>query len=609
MEAKQRPRMAATHNSIINPTSTSPLSPLQHLALEGYLMGEFGVSHKEAKATGKISSRSVVGLDAKVQGPEAFHNKMTMMAHHNHHHRPFSSPSDNDSCVGDGDGPTTYMSFTNHINLVSAVDAGCGAAPAPVRTLQPFDISPYTSSTTTTTTTFKPSAGGMAASLGFPFTSAQWKELERQAMIYKYMMASVPVPPDLLISTTSTSRSPCMDGGFNLRLASSNDPEPGRCRRTDGKKWRCSRDVAPNHKYCERHMHRGRPRSRKPVEVHTNTPTPTCINNNNTHQIKRARHDCNPFPTPDVTVAISNPTSRKDGSSPHFLASTTTHPYLESSLSLANFGLKAANFDSVPSVSANKPPRGLDWMLNGDPISLGASDSEWQSLMQNKVGMTSASSCNNTTEPHYLNSFALYSSSGLDQQNRRHPLFLNPLVPMENLQQEKPRGFIDAWSNAESNGNTNKNPAASIDKLTLSSLDLSMGGGAVHEDMGLGNTHSETKISLSNWLPPATWVASTPGGPLAEVLRSSTVTATNEATSNTSSPATTHVESNSPLGTMVSSPSGVLQKTLASLSDSSSNSSPTVASSRANSEMALLRFQSNLTVLSIRIGIGPYCAG
>lgn len=45
------------------------------------------------------------------------------------------------------------------------------------------------------------------------------------------------------------------------------DPEPGRCRRTDGKKWRCSRDVVGGQKYCERHMHRGRNRSRKPVEV------------------------------------------------------------------------------------------------------------------------------------------------------------------------------------------------------------------------------------------------------------------------------------------------------------------------------------------------------
>ena len=42
-------------------------------------------------------------------------------------------------------------------------------------------------------------AGGMAASLRVPFTAAQWQELERQTIIYKYMMASVPIPPELLI--------------------------------------------------------------------------------------------------------------------------------------------------------------------------------------------------------------------------------------------------------------------------------------------------------------------------------------------------------------------------------------------------------------------------
>jgi len=51
------------------------------------------------------------------------------------------------------------------------------------------------------------------------------------------------------------------------------DPEPGRCRRTDGKKWRCSKEAYPDSKYCERHMHRGKNRSRKPVEVLKTTPT------------------------------------------------------------------------------------------------------------------------------------------------------------------------------------------------------------------------------------------------------------------------------------------------------------------------------------------------
>ena len=55
------------------------------------------------------------------------------------------------------------------------------------------------------------------------------------------------------------------------------DPEPGRCRRTDGKKWRCSKDAYPESKYCERHMHRGRNRSRKPVESQTMTQSSSTV--------------------------------------------------------------------------------------------------------------------------------------------------------------------------------------------------------------------------------------------------------------------------------------------------------------------------------------------
>ncbi|KAM1196951.1 hypothetical protein COP2_008886 [Malus domestica] len=35
------------------------------------------------------------------------------------------------------------------------------------------------------------------------------------------------------------------------------DPEAGRCRRTDGKKWRCSKEAFPDLKYCKKHMHGG----------------------------------------------------------------------------------------------------------------------------------------------------------------------------------------------------------------------------------------------------------------------------------------------------------------------------------------------------------------
>ncbi|KAK1273533.1 Growth-regulating factor 4 [Acorus gramineus] len=122
------------------------------------------------------------------------------------------------------------------------------------------------------------SAGaGTAAGGGMrpPFTASQWKELEHQALIFKYMMAGMAVPPDLLLPIRKSFEAlsarffhhPTM--GYCSYYGKKLDPEPGRCRRTDGKKWRCSKDAYPDSKYCERHMHRGRNRSRKPVETHS----------------------------------------------------------------------------------------------------------------------------------------------------------------------------------------------------------------------------------------------------------------------------------------------------------------------------------------------------
>uniref|UniRef100_A0ACD5ZJA1 Uncharacterized protein n=1 Tax=Avena sativa TaxID=4498 RepID=A0ACD5ZJA1_AVESA len=124
-----------------------------------------------------------------------------------------------------------------------------------------------------------------------PFTASQWQELEHQALIYKYMASGVPIPSDLLLplrrsflldSALATSPSlgyppqaalgwGCFGMGFGRKAE---DPEPGRCRRTDGKKWRCSKEAYPDSKYCEKHMHRGKNRSRKPVEMSLATPPP-----------------------------------------------------------------------------------------------------------------------------------------------------------------------------------------------------------------------------------------------------------------------------------------------------------------------------------------------
>ncbi|KAF3787762.1 Growth-regulating factor 10 [Nymphaea thermarum] len=153
---------------------------------------------------------------------------------------------------------------------------------------------------------------GMAAPVGLglglgpgtgqsAFTFLQLQELEHQALIFKYMVAGVPVPLHLVLPIwKSVVSSPMRDeiqmvdrstghlgetsaytyiyicpssavsgGGLCFDFRSSMEPEPGRCRRTDGKKWRCSKEVVPDHKYCEKHMHRGKNRSRKPVERQT----------------------------------------------------------------------------------------------------------------------------------------------------------------------------------------------------------------------------------------------------------------------------------------------------------------------------------------------------
>ncbi|KAK9071202.1 hypothetical protein SSX86_009770 [Deinandra increscens subsp. villosa] len=122
----------------------------------------------------------------------------------------------------------------------------------------------------------------------YPFTATQWQELEQQALVYKYMISGIPIPPHLLFTIKQSldsstklmlqQHSPhpsigwnCFQVGFGRKI----DPEPGRCRRTDGKKWRCSKEAYPDSKYCERHMHRGRNRSRKPVEVSSMTTPKT----------------------------------------------------------------------------------------------------------------------------------------------------------------------------------------------------------------------------------------------------------------------------------------------------------------------------------------------
>ncbi|CAN6233239.1 unnamed protein product [Urochloa humidicola] len=137
-------------------------------------------------------------------------------------------------------------------------------------------------------------SGGGATAGRYPFTASQWQELEQQALIYKCLASGKPIPSYLMpplrrildsaLATTPSLAFPpqpslgwgCFGMGFSRKP--DEDPEPGRCRRTDGKKWRCSKEAYPDSKYCEKHMHRGKNRSRKPVEMSLATPAPPSSN-------------------------------------------------------------------------------------------------------------------------------------------------------------------------------------------------------------------------------------------------------------------------------------------------------------------------------------------
>ncbi|XP_010518166.1 PREDICTED: growth-regulating factor 9-like isoform X2 [Camelina sativa] len=107
--------------------------------------------------------------------------------------------------------------------------------------------------------------------------AAQFVEFQMQTLVYRYIEAGLRVPHHLVVSiwnslalsSSSNYNSPSsslLSSDKGLNHIHTVEPEPTRCRRTDGKKWRCSNRVLLYEKYCERHMHRGRKRSRKLVE-------------------------------------------------------------------------------------------------------------------------------------------------------------------------------------------------------------------------------------------------------------------------------------------------------------------------------------------------------
>ncbi|KAK6926079.1 Glutamine-Leucine-Glutamine, QLQ [Dillenia turbinata] len=380
------------------------------------------------------------------------------------HHRPFSSSLGTEGGGGDGAGDVASVA-----------------------------LQPLHSSATTHNSPFK---SPVETKLGFPFTEAQMKELERQAMIYKYMMFSVPVPPHLLLDPDYTSM-------FKVGMRGG-DAEPGRCKRTDGKKWRCSRDVAPNQKYCERHLNRGRPRSRKPVELHVR------VNN------KKTRH-------PQQTPMPVSSSATLNCSSP---------------LSFGSFS-KCSSYEPLnpASASASEGTRCMDWMMKREIPQMGS------------MGFSDSSECQEET--FNLNSdLCPFFNTG--PEPRRDLDFVdawsNPASEDDNTGRNRTISFTLSMMNNSS----------SIEDEEMGKIEMDLGGGVT--SIAKSGEESDRPISGSSWFSPGLCV----GGPLAEVLQPNAINWGGETSSNVVSPLFGNDDHISTLTTTVSDSSGNSSPTFAS---------------------------------------------
>ncbi|KAL2902962.1 Growth-regulating factor 4 [Bienertia sinuspersici] len=328
------------------------------------------------------------------------------------------------------------------------------------------------------------------------FTAIQRQELERQTMIFKYMMASIPIPPDLLISSSKYPSSPISTPssgrktGVEMRFGGNRggcDPEPWRCRRTDGKKWRCSRDVAPDQKYCERHSHKGRPsRSRKPVETQTSIITSS-------------------------STSTSSSSSSSSLISPALAVTSVTAPVISTCnpIIFTPFAIPkpSSSFDlPSPPPQFSPLPRYPDWFMKREVT-------------------PNASSC---LFPQHIGG----NETTTTVDDHQSCLLSRP--------------FIDAWSlgkdvvdnnnnNAIDNDNNSNCPTPSSPLNSILPLTLSMSAGIDSDYHRTSEDHTkenpEIRSSSSsthhqhhhhhhhqplNWM--SSWISSPPGGPLAEAL-------------------------------------------------------------------------------------------
>ncbi|GLT93629.1 hypothetical protein SLE2022_114120 [Rubroshorea leprosula] len=427
---------------------------------------------------------------------------------------------------------------------------------------------------------------GVLAGARGPFTPSQWMELEQQALIYRYLSANVPIPSHLLLPIRKAFDSATFSGfsggflqpntlgwgSFHLGFSNNTDPEPGRCRRTDGKKWRCSRDAVTDQKYCERHMNRGRHRSRKPVEG-------------------QSGH----------SAATNNPSELMPATSSSLVIGPNIGSGVSDSLSIAQHQLKILQAGAASNLSTAAPLNRM--FLNRENAVERMQDTAGLSMIS-KENPLFIQSQQNPFDGTTRNGFVVVSSDSLNPSHKNSPLvnFRNfgssqDLTDQGTESQQSLRQFMDDWPKSQTDHSTISWPEVDMqsdrtqlsisipmaasdfmssasspdnEKVMLSPLRLSREFDLIQMGLRVGSVIKEPNQRQANGIPIS--CETSLGGPLGEVLHN-TNTSTADCKHSSALNLMTEGWDNSPrLG---SSPTGVLQKTtFVSLSNSSAGSSP-----------------------------------
>nr|XP_018678237.1 PREDICTED: growth-regulating factor 6 isoform X3 [Musa acuminata subsp. malaccensis] len=361
-------------------------------------------------------------------------------------------------------------------------------------------------------------------------------------------------------------------GQFHVGFSGNADPEPGRCRRTDGKKWRCSRDAVADQKYCERHMNRGRHRSRKHVEGHTGHAAkamPAIASSQSASAV------------PDGTLSASLTISQHENKK---LQSNITDPH--------PVQLNGVLMSKEDRNDCLRNLKGLSMLNPANQNSLNNSFSLskqhnpfGETSSRTDFGLISADSLLNPSVSSFSDNIGLIPNTKLnDQQSNSHAF----------------RHFIDVCPKSQSDHSTvtwpeieetqsdrtqlsisipmscsdfSSSSSSNHDKLALSPLKLSREHDPIPMGLGVGLLN-EVCHRQASWRP-ISWEASM-AGPLGEVLTSTNSSTPKDQSKNCSSSLNLLCDNWDSSRQLESSPTGVLQKASFGSLSSSNGSSPRV---------------------------------